>query len=131
MISSAERLTVAILTALCRHYTQWLVIAAVFGLIVEFMMAQDGKVLRPVLAALAEYRLWQANGDSEWAYINGAFIVVWASLFLRYWEREENSLQVPPHCQLLLSEWASGQVKWDTQDHEDEEKDRYEFQGTR
>ena len=46
VISSAERLTVAVLTALCRHYTQWLAIAAVFGLIVEFMMAEDGKVPR-------------------------------------------------------------------------------------
>jgi len=89
---------IALYFAFLGHYTQWLVIAAVFGLIVEFMMAEDGK----------------ANGDSEWAYINGAFIVIWASLFLRYWEREENSLQ----------------VKWDTQDHEDEEMDRYEFQGT-
>jgi hypothetical protein len=70
-------------------------IATVVGLFVTFYQSQD-------------------DVDSVAAWANGFFIIIWAALFLRFWERRQNSLQ----------------VKWDTADFEAEEVDRFEFEGT-
>jgi len=89
---------IAIYFAYLGLYTDWLHPAAFTGILTTYVQSTDDT---------------DPSGDSVFAWGNGAFIVIWATLFLRFWERKQNCLQ----------------VQWDVKDFENEEINRFEFEG--